>query len=104
MPGMGSRPSEGDGPVPTGRTSGSTRIRAGPTIRVTSRMEVAMPSLRLVGRTDPWWDLEGRGARRTRMRLQVESVLAFALAVGACGLTAAAWIRLAAPVILARLG
>ena len=62
-----------------------------------------MPSLHL-GRSDPWWDLEGRGARRTRLRLRVESLLAFSLAIGSCGLTAAAWIRLVGPAILARLG
>ena len=62
-----------------------------------------MPSLQL-GRNDPWWDLEGRGARRTRLRVRAEALLAFALAVVSCGLTAAAWIRLVGPVILARLG
>jgi hypothetical protein len=35
---------------------------------------------------------EGRGAYRRRMRLQVEGVIALALAIVACGLTAAMWI------------
>jgi hypothetical protein len=55
-------------------------------------------------RTDPWWDLDGRGARRTRLRRQIEADVAFALAVVSCGLTAAAWIREVGPLIAARLG
>ncbi len=63
-----------------------------------------MPSARLLSRTDPWWDLDGRGVRRTRLRLRIEGGLAFIMAVSACGLTAAVWIRLLGPIILARLG
>ena len=44
--------------------------------------------------SDPF---EGRGARRRNVRVQVESFTAFALAIGACGLTAAMWLRLLAP-------
>jgi hypothetical protein len=46
---------------------------------------------------DPWWDLEGRGARRSRIRHKIVAEIAFALAVVACGLTAAAWLRALAP-------
>ena len=63
-----------------------------------------MTSLRRWGRTDPWWDLEGRGVRRDRLRRRLVGGLALILAIGACGLAAAAWIRELAPVILARLG
>ena len=41
---------------------------------------------------DPWWDLEGRGAKRSRIRHKVVADIAFALAIVACGLTAAAWL------------
>lgn len=62
-----------------------------------------MPSLRLVGRNDPWWDLDGRGARRTRLRHRVVAALAFMLASASCGLTLAAWVREVGPVIVAHL-
>jgi hypothetical protein len=67
-------------------------------------MEVAMPTLPGLGRNDPWWDLDGKGARRTRLRQRIVASLAFALAIVSLGLTAAVWIREVAPVILARLG
>jgi len=51
---------------------------------------------------DPFWDLEGRGAKRHRIRIKIESDIAFALAVVACGLTAAAWLRILVPVLLAK--
>ena len=47
---------------------------------------------------DPWWDLEGRGAKRSRIRHRIVADLAFAIAVVACGLTAAAWLRTLAPI------
>jgi hypothetical protein len=53
---------------------------------------------------DPFWDLEGRGAKRNRIRTKIVSDFAFALAIVACGLTAAAWLRILAPVLLAKLG
>jgi hypothetical protein len=53
---------------------------------------------------DPFWDLEGRGAKRQRIRIKIESDIAFALAVVACGLTAAAWLRILVPVILGKFG
>jgi hypothetical protein len=42
---------------------------------------------------DPFWDLEGVGAKRSRRHHTIVSDLAFALAVVACGLTAAAWLQ-----------
>jgi hypothetical protein len=55
-------------------------------------------------RRDPWWDLEGRDAKRSRIRHKVMGDLAFATAVVACGLTAAAWLRILIPVFSQRLG
>lgn len=52
---------------------------------------------RLTGRGDPF---EGRGARRRELRLRVEGLLALAIAITACGLTAAMWIRTIAPSLL----
>jgi hypothetical protein len=48
---------------------------------------------------DPWWDLEGRGAKRSRIRHTIVADLAFALAVVACGLTTAAWLQTIAPFV-----
>ena len=45
---------------------------------------------------DPWWD-DGQGARKTQRRLQIESFLALAIAIAACGLTAAVWLQTLAP-------
>jgi hypothetical protein len=53
---------------------------------------------------DPFWDLEGRGAKRDRIRTKIVSDFAFALAIVACGLTAAAWLRILLPVILGKFG
>ncbi len=44
--------------------------------------------------SDPF---EGRGARRRNVRVQVESFVAFAFAIVACGLVAATWLQLLAP-------
>ena len=55
-------------------------------------------------RHDPWWDLEGRGAKRSRIRHKIASDFAFAMAVVACGLTAAAWLRVLLPVVTQKLG
>jgi hypothetical protein len=49
-------------------------------------------------RRDPWWE-DGQGARRVRTRHKVVSVAAFAAAIAACGLTAAAWLRELLPAI-----
>ena len=40
---------------------------------------------------------EGQGAIRTHLRLRLEGVLALGLAIGACGLTTAVWLRSLAP-------
>jgi hypothetical protein len=45
---------------------------------------------------DPFWD-EGKGARRTHRRIQFEGLLALAMAIIACGVTAAVWLRVLAP-------
>jgi prepilin signal peptidase PulO-like enzyme (type II secretory pathway) len=49
---------------------------------------------RLGSPRDPF---EGRGARRRDLRIRVESVLAFGMAIAACGLVAAMWLRILAP-------
>jgi hypothetical protein len=46
---------------------------------------------------DPWWGLEGKGAKRTRRRVKAEGLFAIALAIGACGLVAAVWLQTLAP-------
>lgn len=45
----------------------------------------------------PRYSFEGRGARRRELRVKIEGVIALALAVVACGLTAALWLRTLAP-------
>lgn len=50
-------------------------------------------------RRDPFWDLEGTGARRIRRRRRFVGNLAFAIAIVACGLTTAAWLRVVAPAL-----
>ena len=40
---------------------------------------------------------EGTAARRRELRLRIEGVTALALAIVACGLTAAMWVRTLAP-------
>lgn len=47
-------------------------------------------------RRDPY---EGTGAYRKRLRLQTEGLVALALAIVACGVTAALWIRTIAPLV-----
>jgi hypothetical protein len=47
-------------------------------------------------RHDPFWE-EGKGARRTHRRVQFQGLLALAMAIVACGVTAAAWMQLLAP-------
>ncbi len=42
---------------------------------------------------------EGRGARRRHMRIRVEGVFAISLAIAACGLTLALWMRTLAPLV-----
>jgi hypothetical protein len=50
------------------------------------------------GRRDPYWD-DGKGARRRNVRVRLESIVALALALTACGLTAAMWLRQILPVV-----
>ena len=45
-----------------------------------------------LGRRDPYWD-DGKGARKRNLRVRIESVVAVTLAIAACGLTAAMWLR-----------
>ncbi|MEO8572258.1 MAG: hypothetical protein ABI553_11255 [Chloroflexota bacterium] len=45
---------------------------------------------------DPFWD-DGAGARHAQRRRRVEGALAFTIAVAACGLTAAMWLKMLAP-------
>ena len=47
-------------------------------------------------RRDPF---EGTGAYRKRLRLQAEGLVALALAIIACGMTAAMWIQTIAPLV-----
>jgi len=54
--------------------------------------------MRMRSGRDPFWD-EGQGARRTQTRRRVMTSLAFAVAVVACGLTAAAWLRVLSPLL-----
>jgi hypothetical protein len=51
---------------------------------------------RLGSRRDPF---EGHGAVRTRRRLRIEGLVALALAIVACGVTAAVWLRELAPLV-----
>ena len=48
-------------------------------------------------KTDPWWDLEGVAARRSRIRRQAVSAAAFFTAEVACGLTLAVWLARLVP-------
>ncbi|MFL5684756.1 MAG: hypothetical protein ACJ77D_01755 [Chloroflexota bacterium] len=51
-----------------------------------------------VDRHDPYWD-DGKGARRRNRRVRLETVIALMLAVAACGLTAAMWLRQVLPAL-----
>ena len=73
-------------PRPNDRAGGATDVEAG------------LDMIRRRHR-DPWWGDEGKNAKRTRRRIQVESVLALALAIAAAGLTAALWLRQLAPLV-----
>jgi hypothetical protein len=53
--------------------------------------------LRIRSGRDPFWD-DGQGARRLRTKRRVLGNTAFFVAIVACGLTAAMWIREIAPV------
>jgi len=45
---------------------------------------------------DPWWD-DGTGARRSHRRIRIEGFIALSIAIVACGLTVALWLRTLAP-------
>ena len=45
---------------------------------------------------DPFWE-DGKGARRTRRRRRAEAFIALTIAIAACGLTIAMWLRTLAP-------
>jgi hypothetical protein len=47
---------------------------------------------------DPFWD-DGKGARRRNRRVRLQSAVALMLAIAACGLTAAMWLRQVLPVL-----
>ncbi len=53
------------------------------------------------GSHDPFWDLDGKGVKRYRLRQQVVGAIALILAIVACGLSTAAWIREVEPIIKA---
>jgi hypothetical protein len=44
-------------------------------------------------RTDAWWDLEGTGARRRRIRQRIFAFIAFVTAVAACAAVGYGWYR-----------
>jgi uncharacterized membrane protein len=48
---------------------------------------------------DPYWDMDGAGVRRTRIKRRIVGAVAFAIAVLATGLTVAAWLRTLAPAL-----
>ncbi len=50
-----------------------------------------MPSLSLLKRRDPWWEVDGPAARRARRRERVVAGAAFLAAVTAVGAAALAW-------------
>jgi hypothetical protein len=50
-----------------------------------------MSSLSVFRRRDPWWESDGRAARRERRKQRVMSVAAFAAAMVAVGASALAW-------------
>jgi uncharacterized membrane protein len=47
---------------------------------------------------DPFWD-DGTGARHTHRRLRIEGLIAMAIAIVACGLTVAVWLRTLASLV-----
>ncbi len=49
---------------------------------------------RILQPRDPF---EGVGARRRNLRVRIEGLVALSLAITACGLVAAMWIRILAP-------
>lgn len=68
---------------------GRPRSRPTDTLRLEDKL-----MKRFGGPSDPF---EGRGAQRRMLRLRVEGLLALGMAIVACALTAALWIRTLAP-------
>ena len=54
--------------------------------------------LRKRSQRDPFWD-DGQGVRQSRAHDRLVGAVAFATAVAACGLTAAAWLRTLLPLV-----
>jgi hypothetical protein len=48
---------------------------------------------------DPFWDLDGAGVKRARVRRRVVGAIAFAVSIVATGLTAAVWVQTLAPAL-----
>jgi hypothetical protein len=49
--------------------------------------------------SDPYWDMDGAGVKRARIKRRIVGAAAFAIAVVATGITAAAWLRTLAPAL-----
>jgi hypothetical protein len=49
--------------------------------------------------TDPFWDLDGAGVKRARIKRRIVGAIAFAIAIVATGLTVAAWLQTLAPAL-----
>jgi hypothetical protein len=52
---------------------------------------------RLRASRDPYWDVDGAAVRRERVRQRILGGAALAMAIAACGLTTAVWLRELAP-------
>jgi hypothetical protein len=50
-----------------------------------------MPTMSLFRRRDPWWEVDGSAARRSRRKQRVVAGLAFMAALAAVGAAAFAW-------------
>jgi hypothetical protein len=48
---------------------------------------------------DPFWDMDGAGVKRARIRRRIVGAIAFSIAIVATGLTAAAWLQTLAPAL-----
>jgi hypothetical protein len=86
-------------PEPGFGDDGDASGNRGPMIEcraVETDVEAGLDMIRRRAR-DPWWGDEGKRAKRTRRRIQLEALLALALAIGACGLAIAVWLRQLAP-------
>jgi hypothetical protein len=87
-------------PAPVEVLAGMSGWSAVPDVRdhalPTRRTEDDMTA-RIGRRRDPFWD-DGQGARRRNLVQRMEARVALILAIGACGLTAAMWLRQILPV------